>query len=492
MKCYHKILFILSILLIFPNIVSAYEKHEPILIENIKATPDNPYIIEGYEISSSTANCIEVRNSDNVIIRNNYLHHCNWSKKEGFDKSKGFAILIKDSENIVVEKNVLEDNKQGMTALNSENIDVLYNNISKTILCNSLTCERCQDGEIKGNNLFDNGVSEWFWAPGYRIMAINLIRSSDFDIHENTIVRSSSDGMLIIGMIYGGSLTSEIDDWTGITENIRIFNNIVLDNMEIGIVASRARNIEILNNTVRGGCFTPTGVVVFDVDVRNSKMYNNKLLPCSTPRPIAIGMSKDNEIYNNIFYSVEKDSILETIDFIGYDVDKSGNMIKAEWSGIEYYESHDNVEWNNTKKSITGKLAEEMLQKIELAEAENTFSQKGWFSCEVKEGVIDKECVEKERQKGNQGIPREYLPYKSLIHDFENFVTNEPEDIKKENSEKEILHIDEKNDEKDFNKPERIIIEECDYTMEKVYAYLFFITFSILILISIFYIRKRS
>jgi parallel beta-helix repeat protein len=390
-----------------------------------------------------------------------------------------------------------EENKQGITALNSENIDLLYNNISKTILCNSLTCERCQGGEIKGNNLFDNGVSEWFWAPGYRIMAINLIRSSDFDIYENTIVRSSSDGMLIMGMIYGGSLTSEVDDWGGTTENIRIFNNIVLDNMEIGIVAARARNIEIFNNTVRGGCFTPTGVVVFDIDVRDSKIHNNRLLPCSTPSPLAVGMSKDNEIYDNIFYSVEDDSVLDTIDFIAYDVDKSGNRIKADWSGIDYYESYNNIEWNNTRKSITGKLAEEMLKKLELAEKEDTFSQKGWFSCEVKEGEVDKECVEKERQKGNQGVPKEYLPYSSLMHNFETYVSKVSDDITKENIEEEISNADEKvkyekNNEKDSNMFEEVIIEECDYTMEKVYAFLFFITFSLLILIAIFYMRKKG
>lgn len=57
----------------------AYEQHEPILIENIHATSEDPYIIEDFEISSDKANCIEVRNSEHVIIRNNYLHDCNWS-----------------------------------------------------------------------------------------------------------------------------------------------------------------------------------------------------------------------------------------------------------------------------------------------------------------------------------------------------------------------------------------------------------------------------
>jgi parallel beta-helix repeat protein len=528
--------FVLLLVLI-SNSVPAYELHEPILVENVHATADDPYIIEGYEVSSDRANCIEVRNSQNVIIRNNHLHHCNWSKAEGYDKSKGFAVLIDDSENILIENNLLEDNKQGITVLNSEDVDIFYNNITRTVLCNSLTCERCDGGEIKGNRLFDNGVPEWFWAPGYRIMAVNLIRSSDFEIHDNIIVRSSSDGMLIIGMIYAGSLTSDEGDWTGITDNIRIYNNVVLDNMEIGIVAARARNIEVFNNTVRAGCFTPTGVIVFDVDVRDSKIYNNKLLPCSTPGPLAIGMSKNNDIYDNVFYSIEQESVLEDIDFINYDIDDSGNRIKAEWSGIDYYESHDNRVSNNTRKTITGKLAEELQEKLRIAEREDTFTQKGWFYCEVEEGKVDKDCVERERQKGNQGVPREYLPYSSLMYNFEVFsagddnhedkshrfddyeITDDEAGTKDYDSEikqgdnkiEEMMYDRDVADDTDYaydnedkktkfhdqdNKKEDIqtkaSCEECDHTMEKVYSYLFFLALGLLILVLVLYLRKRK
>jgi len=297
--------FVLLFLLILPMGVSAYEQHDPILIENIHATDDDPFIIEGYEISSDTRNGIEVINSEHIIIRDNYIHDCNWSHDDPYDKHIGFATLITDSQDIRFENNILENNKQGITALKSQNIDIINNTISRTRVCNSLTCERCTGGEINGNNLFDNGIPEWFWAPGERIMAINLIRCSDFDIHENTIVRSSSDGMLIIGMLYAGSLTSEDRDWTGTTENIRIFNNVVLDNMEIGIAVGRARNIEIFNNTVRAGCFTPTGAIVLDPDVQGAEVYNNKILTCSTPSPVSIGMSHDNYVHDNIFYSAD-------------------------------------------------------------------------------------------------------------------------------------------------------------------------------------------
>ena len=133
-----------------------------------------------------------------------------------------------------------------------------------------------------------------------------------------------------------------------------------------------------------------------------------------------------------------------------------------------------------------------MLQKLKLAEDDDTFSQKGWFSCEVREGEIDKECAEKERQKGNQGVPREYLLYSSLMHNFESFALDELTDIKKEKSEEKISYRDEENNEEYFNKSDNIIIEECDYTMEKVYASLFFISFFLLIVIFILYLKKRK
>ena len=42
-------LTITLLILLSTSIVLAYELHEPILIENIHTTAENPYIIEGYE-----------------------------------------------------------------------------------------------------------------------------------------------------------------------------------------------------------------------------------------------------------------------------------------------------------------------------------------------------------------------------------------------------------------------------------------------------------
>jgi len=53
-----------------------YERHEPIVVENVETSPDAPHVIEGYEIANPDEPGIQVRHVDHVVIRNNYLHDC--------------------------------------------------------------------------------------------------------------------------------------------------------------------------------------------------------------------------------------------------------------------------------------------------------------------------------------------------------------------------------------------------------------------------------
>ena len=125
------------------SVLGTYEIHGPILIKNVHASVGSPYVVEGYEISSDTSNCIEVKNSENVIIRNNYLHDCTWSKDpdEPYSSNEGFSILVGESENITIESNVLDNNKMGFVAYSSSNIKLLQNTIKKTIVKNSGSSE---------------------------------------------------------------------------------------------------------------------------------------------------------------------------------------------------------------------------------------------------------------------------------------------------------------------------------------------------------------
>ncbi len=111
--------------------VSTYEQHEPILIENIQATVDDPYIVEGYEISSNEANCIEIRNSKNIIIRGNYLHDCTFYTDEypgGWQE--GHSIYAENSESITIEDNLVEDNTMGPYVRHSNSVKIMNNSVS--------------------------------------------------------------------------------------------------------------------------------------------------------------------------------------------------------------------------------------------------------------------------------------------------------------------------------------------------------------------------
>jgi len=419
-----KIIILLAFIL-FLTSVSAYEKHEPILIKDIHATAENPYIIEGYEISSDSANCIEVINSEHVIIRDNYLHNCNWSEspEESLSWTKGRAIVIKDSNNIQVEDNILLENKIGIFAYKTDKIKILNNDIRKTQLVGSLKCEYCNNSEISYNYLVDNGRPDWFWVPGNRIIGIWVAASNNMNIYNNTVIRSSSDGIGISGTIDSSLEEPGKRDWTTVSKNISVYNNLLLDNMELGIWLARISNMKCFNNTIRDHF----GPIVLDFDVKDSEFYNNKLISW-TGGAIGLGIAKDNYIHDNIEYSPEKRGFK-----IPQGDEPGKNNEKFEWSGITPYSSSGNIFENNIVRQIKGELKNALESKMHWAQEDKIFEEKGWFACEIAEGVVDEECVEKEVAKGNQGMPRELFVFEPLMENFDDFVIKE---IKKQENAK--------------------------------------------------------
>ncbi|MCD4705287.1 right-handed parallel beta-helix repeat-containing protein [bacterium] len=411
-------LFIALFFIIFPIGAFAYEKQEPILIENIHATKENPYIIEGYEISSDIANCIEVKNSEHVIIRNNYLHDCTFSKdpNEPLSWTEGRAIVVKNSKDILIENNILLKNKIGIFAYKLERVKILHNDIRETQVVGSLKCEYCENSEIAFNYLLDNGRPDWFWVPGNRIIGIWVAASNNINIHDNTVIRSSSDGIGISGTIDSSLENPGKRDWKMVSKNVRVYNNMLLDNLELGIWLGRIKNMKCFNNTIRDHY----GPIVLDFDIIDSEFYDNKLVSWGGA-PIGIGTAKNNYIHDNIWYSIENQK------FAVPPGDAPGtNDIKFAWSGIIPYSSSGNNFENNKVYQISGKLKETLKSKIKKAENEKIFKEKGWFACEIEEGLVDKECVKKEEAKGNQGMPRDLFVFEPLMENFDEFVVKKP------------------------------------------------------------------
>lgn len=91
---------------------SSYQSHPA--IELIGQHFKTPHIIEGYSISHTSGNAINIIHCSNVIIRNNYIVHCDSSKTAGGPNQNGTAIYVQDSRQIRVEGNILLDNLRGM------------------------------------------------------------------------------------------------------------------------------------------------------------------------------------------------------------------------------------------------------------------------------------------------------------------------------------------------------------------------------------------
>lgn len=445
--------FAFLFLIILLPVISAYELHDPILLENIVADSNNPHIIEGLEISNPTGDCLKIINSKNIIIRNNYFHDC--GTDNGFQNrtdhySEGYAVLIGDSENIIFEDNNLNNNFRGFMGYNTPNITATKNKITKTTQYSPLWCERCSNSDFSFNFLSDNGDPTHFWVPSDRSIGIWIKRSDNIKIHDNTVIRSTSDGISVTGHIYSPSFTVGKDpdksdnqaDWTGLSTNAEIYNNLILDNLEQGIWLVNARNIKVYNNVIRTGCFTYGAPISTEFNVGDSEFYNNEFLGCLV-RGVGGTYSFNISVHDNNYYSFDK----ENQGFINFE-GSLGVADLGKRQGAEYQESSNNTEKNNKWLFVTGALSEEMLQKLKYAHHNKTYVPKGWVSCEKEDGTIDQDCVKQEEAKGNQGVPREQLFFSSLMSDFDVFVKEENISVPVKEDPKENADINKEQDSK--------------------------------------------
>lgn len=467
-----KSILIFLFLLFLPIGAFAYAKHEPILIENIQATADDPYIIEGYEISSDEQNCIEIKNSKNIIVRDNYLHDCNYYTDEYPGAwQEGHSIYAENSENITIENNLVKDNIMGPYVRYSDNVKISGNTVLRSVYQSAIRCDFCQDFEIDNNYLKDNGIPEWFNIPGIRLIGIWAMSSDNGEIHGNTVIASTSDGIAVCGQDYMGN------DWTIVSKNIKIYDNVLLENLEQGMWLNRARNLSVFDNTIRTTCFNVRNGIAADFDVADSEFYNNKIVACRG-NFISFSMSYDNYIHDNSLYSIEERPSYQVIN------DSEGDDDKCRWANIPYRKSTGNVFENNTQYLLTGKLAKTLKEKYGLSEELKTYEPKGFEKCEIDEGVVDEECMEKEGTE-NVGIDSKLIGYSPLMTDFENYVKKK---VDGKNFEKEkTLDKDKKEIYKD-EKDQDTITEEISESWRET---LFIIAVILAIVLLAIYIKRK-
>jgi hypothetical protein len=415
MRTIHRIILSLLIVILLPYLVSAYEKHDPIFIEGMYATADEPYIIEGYEISSSEKNCLEIKDSEHVIIRDNYFHNCTYhSDSYPGGWQEGHSVYVEKSKNIVIENNWFEDNTMGPYVRHTTNVGISDNTVKRSVYHSAIRCDYCKDFDISGNILKDNGIPEWFFNPGIRLIGIWAMSSDNGEIFNNTVMRSTSDGISICGNDYVDN------NWTVLSKNIKVYNNLIIDNLEQGIWAQRVRDLQIFNNTIRTTCYQQRNGIFFEFDVDDSEVFSNRIAVC---RGMGFGLwaSHDNRIYDNKHYSIFEEPFYIHSSF------EADCPQKAKSAGIPYKPASGNEIFNNTLYLLEGELAGAMKEKYNISEEKKTYDSKGkgMEGCEDEYGVVDEECIKDLEGKSDIGVDSNLLGYSPQMTDFDRYVSRE-------------------------------------------------------------------
>ena len=317
---------------------NTYKKEKHHHVTGVYATHEEPFIIENYNISSNDTNGLLVENCENIIIRNNYIHDCNWAhENDPYDWHEGLAVRIVNCKNVTLENNLIINNKIGVRLENCEELKVLYNTVKNHKTDAAIKIINCKDYEVAYNHVKDNGLKEYFYdySVGRSIGIWSTGECSNADIHHNESINNTSDGISVTGQYY------ENNDWTTVASDIRVFNNYISGNLEQGIWGVRAKNLKIYNNEIHV-LMDKVGVgvgIAFEFDVSDSEIYNNRIFSREDCRSAGgFTVSHNNYFHDNILYADHLDTEVFNVNDEGNDARE-----KASLAGIEYKKSSGNT-----------------------------------------------------------------------------------------------------------------------------------------------------
>lgn len=317
-------LYFLLLSIVWPLTAFAYELHKPVIVENIQATVDKPYIVEGYDIANPDGPGIQIREVDHVVIRNNYVHDCGTKisaeiQKRIMDTGKTTlsamnnpfdtgGILVFDARTVEIYKNRIINNDYGIYVWGHNKRParvVIYDNTvmdshrSAFIKVKNADNVRIVNNHVENNGLdiyMDNvGLMEAFKRgedfPDGRSQGIAADGCNQIWIQQNKVINSSSDGI--------GVFAGELD----YIRDIDISGNTVLRNGEQGIWIVKARKGKIHGNTVMenrhriGEAGGSSGIMlegeVFDFEIFSNNIGYNDVFG------ICLIASTNNKIYDN-------------------------------------------------------------------------------------------------------------------------------------------------------------------------------------------------
>jgi parallel beta-helix repeat protein len=280
-----------------------YKPNSPISLVNIHGTPENPVVIKGLELTAAGGNAIEIIDSSYVQVEDNYIHDVSSSGPQ--DSEVGFAIKVKNSNNIVIARNRLVNNARSVYVYDSNDSNRCFQNtvadnfISKSHFAQGLMFRGCSHLVATNNVLSANGKQEYFERN--RITGIIAWDSSEITFSHNLVTGSSSDG---IGVAVSNERKQK--DRTFSSYNAEIYRNVVRSNGEQGVWIEGLTNGDIrqnyiANNTNPDPKLGSSGIMLelenFKVRIHKNLILNNEIAG------VGLISSSENEIFENIIES---------------------------------------------------------------------------------------------------------------------------------------------------------------------------------------------
>ena len=272
-----------------------YDSHDPIYIEgNVNFTAENgviggngiqsdPYIIEGWGISVSSANGIEIRNTDMYfIIRNCYVHDGRYNDiDETYDGIYFYKVQNGQIENTsslrndcgiylcysnynLISNNNASNNMNGIYLCGSSNNNTLSNN-SASNNCYGIYLHYSNYNNIYNNSALDNSysvglegsscstlVNNTFVNNGIRIFGWNVGHFTTHNINTTNSVNGkpiyyykNQNGSNIDGLSVGQVILANCTNFT--------VKNVACSNSSIGAELAYCNNCSIENSTFNNG-----------------------------------------------------------------------------------------------------------------------------------------------------------------------------------------------------------------------------------------------
>ncbi|MFX1516611.1 MAG: nitrous oxide reductase family maturation protein NosD, partial [Promethearchaeota archaeon] len=253
--------------------IQQYFPHEPIVISSDSefesqgfpgsGTYGDPYLIEGFNITSTTGSLIEIRSTEtHFTLRNNFLNGLSTALS---------GIVFNSVRNGRIENNIIKNHISDGIFVQISNDIVITNN---TIYENSIGIElegayysRSHNITIRKNTISNNinGIKSYLsggdafsgnWITGNQVGMLmnNNLRISN--ISSNIISDNFQQGIIFANIIHPLFISSNTilnngyeGIYTSSSNQIIFFNNTISNNGNEGLLLSDSSDSSVLNNT---------------------------------------------------------------------------------------------------------------------------------------------------------------------------------------------------------------------------------------------------